>query len=369
MNFENQIPEWKNEGTAPSENLRTTGFQGGYKPPASVFNFFWSKVTKAITEIQTKLSGVDETALSNVGSHINNTSNPHNVTAAQVGAAAASHTHDDRYYTETEIDTKLNGKANSSHTHSEYLNKSGGTMTGSLVLNSATPTADLEAAPKKYVDDNKGVRTINATSTDGVTYTATVDGITELETGMTIILIPNRISNSTVPTLNINSLGAKTIRLYAPNTGTGAVPTVANWITAKKPLMLVYEGDAWSAVTYDFDRNVPVSKGGTGATTADAARTNLGAATKPQIKTINLDVGNWDTTTDEPFNIATVTGVTNTVDDETGQIITVAPAISSQDDYYAFGVCAKNTATNAITFVAKEPPTVNLKVYVAIQEV
>ena len=29
-----------------------------------------------------------------------------------------NHTHDDRYYTESEIDTKLNGKANSSHTHS-----------------------------------------------------------------------------------------------------------------------------------------------------------------------------------------------------------------------------------------------------------
>lgn len=29
--------------------------------------------------------------------------------------AASSHTHDDRYYTESEIDTKLNGKANSSH--------------------------------------------------------------------------------------------------------------------------------------------------------------------------------------------------------------------------------------------------------------
>lgn len=28
------------------------------------------------------------------------------------------HTHDDRYYTETEMNTKLNGKANSSHTHS-----------------------------------------------------------------------------------------------------------------------------------------------------------------------------------------------------------------------------------------------------------
>ena len=36
---------------------------------------------------------------------------------ANTAYAAKSHTHDDRYYTETEIDTKLNAKANSSHTH------------------------------------------------------------------------------------------------------------------------------------------------------------------------------------------------------------------------------------------------------------
>lgn len=38
-----------------------------------------------------------------------------NITPSAIGAAASSHTHDDRYYTETEIDTKLSGKANTSH--------------------------------------------------------------------------------------------------------------------------------------------------------------------------------------------------------------------------------------------------------------
>lgn len=33
--------------------------------------------------------------------------------------APSSHTHDDRYYTESEINTKLNGKANSSHSHDD----------------------------------------------------------------------------------------------------------------------------------------------------------------------------------------------------------------------------------------------------------
>ncbi len=37
--------------------------------------------------------------------------------AALDGKAAAGHTHDDRYYTETEMNTKLAGKANSSHSH------------------------------------------------------------------------------------------------------------------------------------------------------------------------------------------------------------------------------------------------------------
>ena len=55
MSYMNTIPEWQNEGTEPSEELQTSGFQGGYKPPAGIFNWFWHKVTACINELQTRL--------------------------------------------------------------------------------------------------------------------------------------------------------------------------------------------------------------------------------------------------------------------------------------------------------------------------
>ena len=48
------------------------------------------------------------------------------------GKAASSHTHDDRYYTESEMNTKLNGKANSSHTHNYAGSSSAGGTANSV---------------------------------------------------------------------------------------------------------------------------------------------------------------------------------------------------------------------------------------------
>lgn len=63
MDFKNQIPLWKNKGTAPSKELEEGGFSPGYKPPASVFNWFWHIVSGGIQELQQKLSSQDENKL------------------------------------------------------------------------------------------------------------------------------------------------------------------------------------------------------------------------------------------------------------------------------------------------------------------
>ena len=59
------------------------------------------------------------------------------------GKANASHTHDDRYYTESEMNAKLNGKANSSHTHNYAGSGSaGGTANSVNGLTFAAQTTD-----------------------------------------------------------------------------------------------------------------------------------------------------------------------------------------------------------------------------------
>lgn len=52
--FEHTLDAWATNGTksAPSSTLKSTGFVGGMKPPASVFNYQWDKIAKAISELQ-----------------------------------------------------------------------------------------------------------------------------------------------------------------------------------------------------------------------------------------------------------------------------------------------------------------------------
>lgn len=135
MNFDNQFPEWNNEGTEPSTDLKNTGFQGGYKPPATVFNWFWAKVMKAVTELQTKF-----------GLHADSTSNPHSVTKAQVGLGNVDNTSDANKPVSTATQTALNTKANLS---------GGNTFSGQQIAESITCDDISTASGKPYISANQ----------------------------------------------------------------------------------------------------------------------------------------------------------------------------------------------------------------------
>lgn len=123
-----------------------------------------------------------------------------------------------------------------------------------------------------------------ATSSDGVNYSVTVPAVTALYAGLKIAVKFSRNSASTAPKLNVNNLGAKMIRqpLTVNNVAT-APGSLVTWLSASCPVVLTYTGSMWKV---DFQRTdatnlygtVPIANGGTGATTADAALTNLGAA-------------------------------------------------------------------------------------------
>lgn len=132
---------------------------------------------------------------------------------------------------------------------------------------------------------NGGIPIVPAASEDGVAYTATVDTVTELVVGQKITIIPAVVSASMTPTLNVNGLGAKYIRMPGTyNTATAHNGVITTWLSAGKPVTVTWEGTFWET---DIQRpnalsitgSVPVANGGTGATTAEAARTNLGIDT------------------------------------------------------------------------------------------
>lgn len=138
---------------------------------------------------------------------------------------------------------------------------------------------------------NAGVSVVEATSSDGETYSATVPGVTELYAGLEIVIIPQLESTSETITLDVNGLGAKSVRLpLSSNTTTLVMPEQPNYYTAGRPVKLRYDATwlnnrgAWVVAERqrtsgnDIYGAVPVESGGTGADNAEEARGNLGVA-------------------------------------------------------------------------------------------
>ena len=84
--------------------------------------------------------------------------------------APTSHNHDSRYYTESEIDSKLDGKSNVGHTH-DYLPTAGGTMNGTIAFSDYSH-GKIYSGPKDNVNGPGGdLNNIVIESWNGLSFT------------------------------------------------------------------------------------------------------------------------------------------------------------------------------------------------------
>lgn len=191
------------------------------------------------------------------------------------------------------LQSEVDSKADEGHTHNYAgSDTAGGVANSAAKLETARNinlTGDVAGSVSFDGSGDASIATtvssmhgIAATSDDGIAYIASVDGITALTAGVSFIMIPHTNSTTTTPTLNVNSLGAKGIRMRGSSaTGTAMAASIAAWLAANRPVQLTYNGIYWLAevtrpAATDLSGIVPITSGGTGANTADGAVTNFG---------------------------------------------------------------------------------------------
>ena len=227
------------------------------------------------------------------------------------------------------------------------------------------------------------------TAGTGAAYTATVEGITELYNGLTLVLIPHVSSSAFIPTLNLNGFGAVQIRrTYSSTTMGSEGGFYQNWLYESVPVLISYDASnpRWIVHTMskpeaiDLKGIVPASKGGTGKQsltsgsylvgngtaavqlkTPAQVREDIGAAGKPKTLQISIPASGWDASA--KTQTVTATGVTAT------NAVTPSPAPASWEAAGTAGVRCTAQAADSLTFTCSEVPTADLTYNVLVQEV
>ena len=175
------------------------------------------------------------------------------------------------------------------------------------------------------------VRRVSCSSSDGVTYTGTTDGVTALTTGLTIVFVSSKTSASKTPTLNINSLGAKSIKRRLSHLSTSTQEGYSTtWLYANKPYLLVYDGTQW------------IVEGMTKPSAADLYGTPAAATKATQDGNGNVITDTYATKTSIPTalknpNALTFTGgATGTYDGSAAKTVNIPTASAVADEVVVF---------------------------------
>jgi hypothetical protein len=189
----------------------------------------------------------------------------------------------------------FNGTANITIADSTKLPIAGGTMTGDLTLK-GNPTADLMAATKKYVDDSvasAGGGDVLAAGNNSFTGANTFQNLVTMVGGVVFTSGTTTLAwkNATQIVATINA------STYTGNSATATKLATARTITANLASSTAGSFDGSANITVGVTGTLPIANGGTGATTAAAARTALGCAPAYTYSTTDLTAGSSALTT------------------------------------------------------------------------
>lgn len=171
----------------------------------------------------------------------------------------------------------------------------GGTMTGDLTLK-GNPTADLMAATKKYVDDSiasAGGGDVLAAGNNSFTGANTFQNLVTMVGGVVFTSETTTLAwkNATQIVATINA------STYTGNSATATKLATARTITANLASSTAGSFDGSANITVGVTGTLPIANGGTGATTAAAARTALECAPAYTYSTTDLTAGSSALTT------------------------------------------------------------------------
>ena len=189
----------------------------------------------------------------------------------------------------------FDGTANITIADSTKLPIAGGTMTGDLTLK-GNPTADLMAATKKYVDDSvasAGGGDVLAAGNNSFTGANTFQNLVTMVGGVVFTSGTTTLAwkNATQIIATINA------STYTGNSATATKLATARTITANLASSTAGSFDGSANITVGVTGTLPIANGGTGATTAAAARTALGCAPAYTYSTTDLTAGSSKLTT------------------------------------------------------------------------
>lgn len=278
------------------------------------------------------------------------------------GKSNTGHTHDDRYYTEAEINTKLNGKAPNEHTH-QYLSlyearpaninftkstNGTGAMFHFVATSSTTtgkPPADSSILQLNW--DNSGgwdsQLALSTTANPHVYYRNQQNGTW----GNWSTLLDN---------LNYTDYVAKKEHTHTKSQITDFPASLKN------PTALTIQTNGTTAVIYDGSaaKTVNITKGNIGLgnvdNTADANKsvkyaTSAGNASKVNNHTVNIDVPANAKFTDTTYGVATASsnGLMSSTDktklDDFSRVISIQKQIKLTTDWQDTGIAGNNLET------------------------